>query len=152
MKGYIMEETYRNGLAEVDMILNYADEESLSKIPESLKQFIKENKSDYITNINPEKDLKDQDLLYETKVILSVLYRDYWASSEERRKLLEYEKAELTNIENRKNEKYNYNNLFKNKNNEIGTNVKEIKSLVVKQNLIKKILNKMRGFFRLEVK
>lgn len=33
-----MEETYRNGLAEVDMILNYADEESLSKIPESLKQ------------------------------------------------------------------------------------------------------------------
>ncbi len=147
-----MEETYRNGLAEVDMILNYADEESLSKIPESLKQFIKENKSDYITNINPEKDLKDQDLLYETKVILSVLYRDYWASSEERRKLLEYEKAELTNIENRKNEKYNYNNLFKNKNNEIGTNVKEIKSLVVKQNLIKKILNKMRGFFRLEVK
>lgn len=152
MKGYIMEETYRNGLAEVDMILNYANEESLSKIPESLKQFIKENKSDYITNINPEKDLKDQDLLYETKVILSVLYRDYWASSEERRKLLEYEKAELTNIENRKNEKYNYNNLFKNKNNEIGTNVKEIKSLVVKQNLIKKILNKMRGFFRLEVK
>mgnify|MGYP001101719631 CR=1 FL=1 len=147
-----MEETYRNGLAEVDMILNYANEESLSKIPESLKQFIKENKSDYITNINPEKDLKDQDLLYETKVILSVLYRDYWASSEERRKLLEYEKAELTNIENRKNEKYNYNNLFKNKNNEIGTNVKEIKSLVVKQNLIKKILNKMRGFFRLEVK
>lgn len=147
-----MEETYRNGLAEVDMILNYADEESLSKIPESLKQFIKENKSDYITNINPEKDLKDQDLLYETKVILSVLYRDYWTSSEERRKLLEYEKAELTNIENRKNEKYNYNNLFKNKNNEIGTNVKEIKSLVVKQNLIKKILNKMRGFFRLEVK
>lgn len=147
-----MEEKYKNGLAEVDMILNYADEESLSKIPESLKQFIKENKSDYITKINPEKDLKDQDLLYETKVILSVLYRDYWASIDERKKLLKEEKAELTDIENRKNEKYNYNNLFKNKNNEIETNVKEIKSLVVKENLIRKILNKIRGFFRLGVK
>lgn len=147
-----MEETYRNGLAEVDMILNYADEESLSKIPESLKQFIKENKSDYITKVNPEKDLKDQDLLYETKVILSVLYRDYWTSSDERKKLLEDERAELINIEDRKNEKYNYNDLFKNKNNETETNAKEIKSLVVKQNLIKKILNKIRGFFRLGVK
>lgn len=147
-----MEEKYKNGLAEVDMILNYADEESLNKIPESLKQFIKENKSDYITKINPEKDLKDQDLLYETKVILSVLYRDYWTSRDERKKLLEDEKAELIDIENRKNEKYNYNNLFKNKNNEIETNVEEIKSLVVKENLIKKILNKIRGFFRLGVK
>lgn len=147
-----MEETYRNGLAEIDMILNYADEESLSKIPESLKQFIKENKSDYITKVNPEKDLKDQDLLYETKVILSVLYRDYWTSSDERKKLLEDERAELINIEDRKNEKYNYNDLFKNKNNETETNAKEIKSLVVKQNLIKKILNKIRGFFRLGVK
>ena len=147
-----MEETYRNGLAEVDMILNYADEESLSKIPESLKKFIKENKSDYITKINPEKDLKDQDLLYETKVILSVLYRDYWASQDERKQLLEEEKAELMDIENRKNEKYNYNDLFKNKNNEIETNVKEIKSLVIKQNLIRKILNKIRGFFGLGVK
>ena len=147
-----MEETYRNGLAEIDMILNYADEESLSKIPESLKQFIKENKSDYITKVNPEKDLKDQDLLYETKVILSVLYRDYWTSSDERKKLLEDERAELINIEDRKNEKYNYNDLFKNKNNETETTAKEINSLVVKQNLIKKILNKIRGFFRLGVK
>ena len=147
-----MEETYRNGLAEVDMILNYADEESLSKIPENLKQFIKENKSDYTTKINPEKDLKDQDLLYETKVILSVLYRDYWASQDERKQLLEEEKAELIDIENRKNEKYNYNDLFKNKNSEIETNVKEIKSLVVKQNLIRKIVNKIKGFFRLGVK
>lgn len=147
-----MEEKYKNGLAEVDMILNYADKESLSKIPESLKKFIKENKSDYITKINPEKDLKDQDLLYETKVILSVLYRDYWASKDERKKLLEEEKAELMDIENRKNEKYNYNNLFKNKNNETETNVKEVKSLVVKQNLIRKILNKIRSFFRLGVK
>ena len=147
-----MEEAYRNGLAEVDMILNYADEESLSKIPENLKQFIKENKSDYTTKINPEKDLKDQDLLYETQVILSVLYRDYWASQDERKQLLEEEKAELMDIENRKNEKYNYNDLFKNKNSEIETNVKEIKSIVVKQNLIRKILNKIRGFFRLGVK
>lgn len=109
-----MEESYRNGLAEVYEILKYADKESLNKILESFKEFIKENKSDYIAEIDPEKDLKDQDLLYETKVILSVLYRDYWASQDERKQLLEEEKIELLDIENKKNKKYNCNAVFKN--------------------------------------
>lgn len=147
-----MEESYRNGLAEVYEILKYADKESLNKIPESFKEFIKENKSDYIAEIDPEKDLKDQDLLYETKVILSVLYRDYWASQDERKQLLEEEKIELLDIENKKNKKYNCNAVFKNKNNETKENFEEVKSLAVKENLIKKILDKIKRFFRFGVK
>lgn len=146
-----MEESYKNGLAEVDMILNYADEESLNKIPESLKKFIKENKSDYTAKINPEKDLEEQNLLYETKVILSVLYRDYWASQDERELLLKNEKSELMQIEDKKQETYNYDSLFKRNNSKIEENFEEIKSLVVRENLIKKILNKIKRIFRLGV-
>lgn len=147
-----MDESYRKGLAEVYEILKYANKESLDKIPESFKKFIKENKSDYIAKINPEKDLKEQDLLYETKVILSVLYRDYWASQDERKQLLEEEKAELIDIENEKKEKYNSNNIFENKNNETKENLEEVKSLVIKESLIKKILSKIRKIFRFGVK
>lgn len=146
-----MEERYKNALAEVDMILNYADEESLNKIPESLKKFVKENKSDYIAKIDPEKDLKEQNLLYETKVVLSVLYRDYWASEEERKQLIEYDKKELKKQEDKKRETYNVNDLFKNKNNEIGENYQETKSLIVKETLIKRIINKLKKFLKIGV-
>lgn len=146
-----MEERYKNALAEVDMILNYADEESLNKIPESFKKFVKENKSDYIAKIDPEKDLKEQNLLYETKVVLSVLYRDYWASEEERKQLIEYDKKELKKQEDKKRETYNVNDLFKNKNNEIGENYQETKSLIVKETLIKRIINKLKKFLKIGV-
>lgn len=143
-----MDELYKNGLAEVDMILNYADEESVNKIPKSLLKFIKENKSTYAPKIDPNKNLNEQDLLYETKVILSVLYRDYWASEDERKRLLKSEKQELIKIENKKQEKYNYNNLFRNNKNEKKEHLQEIKSLVVGENLLKKILNKIKRIFK----
>jgi len=139
-----MKEAYKDGLAQVDEILKFADEESLNKIPEKFKEFIKNNKSNYVAKINPEKDLKDQDLLYETKVILSVMYRDYWASEEEKQQLIEYDKSELQRQEEEKQEKYSYDNIFKNKQNETG-----IKELVVQDNLLNKILNKIKKFFRL---
>lgn len=146
-----MEETYKNGLAEVDMILNYADEESLNKIPESLKKFIRENKSDYTAQINPEKDLKDQNLLYETKVILAVLYRDFWATKNERKYLHQKEKEELIKLEKIKQEKYSYTNLFQNKNTLNQINLENRKSLIVKENMLRRILNKIKRFFRLGV-
>lgn len=146
-----MEEIYRNGLAEVDMILNYADEESLNKIPNSVKQFIKENKSSYNAKINPEKDLKEQNLLYETKVILSVLYRDYLASEEERKHLIELDKKELRIQEEKKREKYNINDLFSNKNVEIKEISEESKSLMIKQTFIERILNKLKRFLKIGV-
>ncbi|MCL2859870.1 MAG: hypothetical protein FWF46_04795 [Oscillospiraceae bacterium] len=145
-----MKEAYRNGLAEVDEILKFADEESLKKIPEKFKEFIKENKSNYIAKIDPKKNLDEQDLLYETKVILSVLYRDYWSSEEERKQLIEKDKIELQKIENEKQEKYSYDNLFKKKQVEVEKSYdNEIKSLVVQESLFKKILNKIKRFFRL---
>ena len=89
-----MDEAYRNALAEVDNILNYADDESLNKLPKSLRKFIKNNKSNFQSNIDPTKDLKDHNLLYETKVFLSLLYRDYWAPDDVRKKLQEEDKKE----------------------------------------------------------
>ena len=144
-----MEESYKNGLAEVDMILNYADEESLAKIPESLKNFIKENKSNYNVKIDPQKDLKNQNLLYETKVILSVLYRDYWASKDERKKLLENEKEELLQIKNSEREEFNYGNLFKQKDNELNDNFEETSLVIKRKTLIKRILDRLKSFFRM---
>lgn len=144
-----MKESYKNGLAEVYEILKFADEESLSKIPEDFKKFIEKNKSDYVSEINPNIDLAKQNLLYETKVILSVLYREYWTPEEERKKLIEFDNIEL------QKEKYDYDTLFKNKPNKIKETVPENyveTSLVVQESIIKKILNKIKKIFKLGVK
>lgn len=162
-----MKESYRDGFAEVDMILNYVDEESSEKIPESFKKFIKENKSNYIAQINPDKALNEQNLLYETKVILSVMYRDFWSTEEEREKLITEEKEELQKLEKEKlkleKQKYVYNDLFKdrkikrnisaNTNTNVNTNIRinneKTTNIAVQESLFKSILKKIKSFFSL---
>lgn len=156
-----MRAVYKDALAEVDMILNYVDEESFSKIPEAYISFIKDNKSDYIAKINPKKSLIEQKLLYETKVVLSVLYRDFWSSEEERKDLIKKEQEELKNIEKNKKIKYNSEELFKekrkntyqiqnnSKNNSKNNSQKNTQVLVVRENFFEKILNKIKKLFKL---
>ncbi len=71
-------EKYKIALAEVDDVLRFTDNSILSKIPESLKKFISENKMEnYITNINPYMQLKYQKISEEAKAILSIIYQNY---------------------------------------------------------------------------
>ena len=102
--------------AEIDEILGYMPEEYVNKVPIKLREFFKKVKvKDYISNIDPNKLLNEQDLKNKTRTLITVLYRNYWCSPEE--------KAELDKklIENQKKydeelrEKYNPDNIFKKK-------------------------------------
>ena len=80
-----MENNYAKALAEIDDIIKYADNKSKEKISKEFIEFVKENKDkNYKTKIDPQKKIEDQDILYETKVILASMYRDFWATEEER--------------------------------------------------------------------
>ena len=105
---------YKNALAEVDMILKLMSKDMLNKIPNSFLNFIEQKKSkSYIPNLNMELSLNEQDLLNETKAILSLIYRSYLCSSEESRKLKIDDSIELKIKQKELNEKYCYENLFK---------------------------------------
>ena len=84
-------------------------------------------------------------------VILAVLYRDFWATENERKYLHQKEKEELIKLEKIKQEKYSYTNLFQNKNTLNQINLENRKSLIVKENMLRRILNKIKRFFRLGV-
>ncbi len=147
-----MKTKYKDALAEVDEIFKYIDRESLDKIPESLIKFIQKNKSNYKSKINPDKSLNAQELLYETKVVLSVLYRDFWSTIEERQDIIEFEKKELERINLNKEENFNYETLFKNKN-KLQTYVETSdKSLIISNNIFEIILEKIKAFFRFGAK
>lgn len=105
---------YKNALAEVDMILKLMSKDMLNKIPNSFLNFIEQKKSkSYIPNLNMELSLNEQDLLNETRAILSLIYRSYLCNSEESRKLKIDDSIELKIKQKELNEKYSYENLFK---------------------------------------
>ena len=110
-----MEEDLRKALTEVDKILENTDEELVKKIPDNFKNYIKENKDEnYVFEVDTEKGLLEQeDLSYKTKAILSLIYRDYFCSKEEREELLREEREEKLREEEEKRKRYNPDDLFK---------------------------------------
>lgn len=115
---------YKNALAEVDMILKMMPKDMLSKIPNSFLEFVKQKKSKlYILNLDMELSLNEQNLLKETRAILSLIYRSYLCDSNERKRLKIDDNIELKIKEIELNEKFSYENIFKivktNKNQEV---------------------------------
>lgn len=87
-------------------IIKYVPEEELNKVSKSLLKYIENNMDrDYKVNIDIN-NLNSSDILYETKVLLSILYVDYWAPPDVREKIEHDEKIELQRIEQEKREKY----------------------------------------------
>lgn len=93
-----MDQNYEMALSEIDEILNYTDEELVKKIPIQLRILISNNKNkEYKPNIDRTRPISEQELLKETKAILSLLFRSCWATEEEK---LEFEKQDALEYEN----------------------------------------------------
>ena len=81
-----MEENYRNALTEISEIIKYSDDETKENISEDFLEFVEKNKSrTYKSKITTDKPLEEQEILYETRVILAEMYRDFWSTDEEKR-------------------------------------------------------------------
>ncbi len=122
---------YQNALAEVEEILQNTEEELVDKIPNKIRQFIRENKSqEYITNIANDKPLNEQNILPETQALLALIYRSYWATEEEKQEFAQRDSRELEQEEKAKQELYS-NNIFENKKEKVEEVQKEITALVL---------------------
>ena len=74
--------------AEINEILRYLPTEYVEKIPVKLREFFnKVKKADYVSKIDPYKQLDEQELKPKTKTLLTVIYRNYWCDKEEKDKL-----------------------------------------------------------------
>ena len=85
---------------EVIKVIEYLPEELYIKIPEEILESLYENMDkEYNFEISNFKDVK---FLKETEDILAVIYRDYLASENEKRKILIREKQEEIELEEEK--------------------------------------------------
>lgn len=146
-----MEENSQRAYSEVHEILNLLEEDFYNKIPEKILKFFKEERDlEYTPIIDINKPLEEQGLLNRTIAILSILNINYWCESEEeKQEFIAHLKENDEYQEKLIYEKYNPDNLFKNKNIENEVDTQNVEMIVYKEeSFIKKILNKIKNLFR----
>ena len=146
----------RNAYTEVYTILQELDEEEYNKIPPEVIETLDTNRNkEYEYFLDDELELKDQPMLPETKAILFNLFRDYLATPEQRTKIIKMQNEARQKNELKKQQMYN-TDVFANKSinkttklneNEVKTNNNEKQIVEYKENIFKRILNKIKSLF-----
>ena len=147
-----MKEEYRDAFSEVEQIFNLMPTNLSNKIPARFKNIISSEKSKTYTPRISE-PFEECELKEETTIIHAVIYRDFLCSKEEREELLERDKNKLLEFEQELREKYNPDNIFKNKNNSterIQDNISTETAIVEykEKNFIQKLFDKIKHLFR----
>ena len=102
--------------AEINEILGYLPIEYVEKIPAKLREFFnKVKKEDYVSKIDPYKQLDEQELKPKTKTLLTIIYRNYWCNEKERAELDKILIENDKKYEEELRERYNPDNIFKKK-------------------------------------
>ena len=137
--------------SEVYDIIFHMENELFNKIPKSFINIIEQNRDEkYETKIDYSKSINDQELQRGTRVILSLIYRDYLCSEKQRKILIEKDEKELKKIEEELNEKCNPENLFKKHKELKDEEIENPKSMIIyKETIIQKIINKIKKWFHL---
>lgn len=108
---------YANAYSEVLGILKYLTPEDYEKVSkEKIKVFETYANKDYTFNYDPDKTLQEQNVSKTAKTIIGILFRDYWATEAQKEKIVRWQQQERIRIENEKQEKYKYEDIFKNNN------------------------------------
>lgn len=138
---------YENAYTEVYEIIKQLDEEEYTQIPSEVIKAIEENRNtEYRFELDEDIKLKDQELLSETKAILFNLFRDYLSTPEQKEKIIKMQAEERRKNEQKKAEQYNLD-IFANKSKNRDIKEEHIELIEYKENILKRIFNKIRQFF-----
>ena len=108
-----MKKSTTKAYAEVIELLKYFSIEQVKKIPETkLNVFLKFRDKTYNYKVDETKSFFEQDMMPETKAIFTILFEDYWATDEQMKILKKKEKEAFKELEDKKRNLYNPDNLF----------------------------------------
>lgn len=139
---------YAIAYSEVLEILKYISTEEFNKIPINMVEMFKANASDKNKFVyNPNRTLEEQNVSEIARTIIAILFRDYWATDVQKEKILAKQNYEREKL---KEEMYNPDNLFKNKQRKIEENIKEEQLTIYKEPILKRIFNKIFVLFHLK--
>lgn len=142
---------YTEAIVEVLDILENSDDEINKKIPEKLIEFWRRNKSKtYKPNLDHNKPLNEMNLKDKTKDIITMVYLNYLCNKNEKEITLDTIRENEENYQLMIREKYNPDDIFKNKREIKSEQQTEEKNLTVVQEekWYKKLFNIIKGLFK----
>ena len=146
-----MDREYSYAVAELLDLLRNTEDELINKVPTNLidiweKQVPEDYKSkDMLT----EEDWENIELAQKTKALIGMVYRNYWCNAEERKM---YDETLRKNEEKRQaelKEKYKEEDLYRPVHQEEATVDEENEMIVYKDNIIIRIINKIKEIFNI---
>ncbi len=145
-----LETNEKEAISEVLEILSYMEEEYKSKIPTKFLKFLQDNKdNNYKKHIDPNIDIASQITKDKTRIILGIIFYNFWSNEEEKK---EFEKILKENENKRQkelNKLYKYEDLFKKKSNVINVNNLPVE---IKEKWYEKIANFLKKAFHIKNK
>ena len=150
----MVNQVYAEAISETLDILEHTKKEDVDKISPKFMEYLRNNASpNYISNLDHSKKISDMDLKQKTKVILAIIYRKFWCDDEQK---IEFDKKIKNNeliYQEELREKYNPDNIFKNKNNSseiVQDNISNETAIVKykEKNFIQKLFDKIKNLFR----
>ena len=138
----------REAAVEINSIFENMSIDLLNKIPQNFREFFNKIASkDYKFQYDKRVRLNEQKLLPKTKGILAFIYRDYLCDEIEKEKYNKEYNRVLMLKEIEKQEKYNSNDIFKNRKNE-GSNINTLPIKYKKMSLFRKIFEKLKSILK----
>lgn len=142
---------YKVAYSEVLEILKHISKDEFNKIPSAMIEMFKTNSSSENSfRYNPEESLQEQKVSETARTIIAILFRDYWATEEQKNKILTVQNNER---ERDRQEKYNPDDLFRKpqQNKVVEENIKneDVSMIEYKQPLLKRIINKIKNIFHM---
>ena len=134
---------------EFNSILEYTSEDLKNKIPKKFLDFLQSIQSKtYKFEYDKTKKLDEQKLKPKTRGLIALVYQDYICNEAEKEEYIQKSQKLIKQIEESKREKYNPNDIFKDKkieNDRDTTNTVEI--VEYKESIIKRIVRKIKNIF-----
>ena len=127
---------------EIGCLLKYFPNSFIEKLPNKLLEIIS-LKADrkYLIDVDTDKSINEQNISNKTKMILAVLTYNYWSNEKQKdiikKKLYNNKKIYQRNL----TEKYNSDNLFKNKETKVETVENSVAMIEYKESIFTKIKN-----------
>ncbi|MGN1299498.1 MAG: hypothetical protein ACI4UE_05925 [Candidatus Scatovivens sp.] len=132
---------YANAYSEVLEVLNHMPKYDYDKIPKDMIDMFQNNcNNEHQFRYDLKKEFEEQEISKRAKLILAILFRDYWATPYQKQKIIEKQNWSRMQIEKEKIERYNPDNIFK-KNSEKEKVSNNLLVEVKKENFYHKVVN-----------
>ena len=146
-------DSYSKAYSEILQIINNMGETYKKKIPTKLLEFFEKNKDlDYNYKLDKTTDNSDKVISPKTIGLLAMIEEKYWAKDDEKELLKQALKENEKTFQEELRKKYNPDNLFENKKQEViqeeNTAVNNVSMIEYKANFFTRIINKIKKIFK----